>query len=73
MMRKSKLIGLMFLFVLGFVSPLRAQNNAPVQYFYDDLGRLTLFHAVRIEGAIKNGFPIRLGERAWSGNPSLLR
>jgi YD repeat-containing protein len=33
--------GLIFLFLLGFVSPLWAQSGASVQYLYDALGRLT--------------------------------
>src|SRR6266849_982468 len=40
-MRKRTLTGLIFLFVLGFVSPLWAQSGASVQYVYDALGRLT--------------------------------
>lgn len=38
-MRKSKLTSLIFLFLLGFMSPLWAQST--VQYVYDALGRLT--------------------------------
>src|SRR6266571_262950 len=41
MMRKRTLIGLIFLFILGFASPLWAQSGASVQYVYDALGRLT--------------------------------
>ena len=40
-MRKRMLRGLIFLFVLGLVSPLWAQSGASVQYVYDSLGRLT--------------------------------
>ncbi len=40
-MRKRTLTGLIFLFVLGFASPLWAQSGASVQYVYDALGRLT--------------------------------
>src|SRR6266446_253603 len=39
-MRKRTLIGLIFLFILGFASPLWAQSGASVQYVYDALGRL---------------------------------
>jgi len=42
MMRKRTLIGLIFLFILGFASPLWAQSGASVQYVYDALGRLTM-------------------------------
>ncbi len=41
MMRKRTLTGLIFLFILGFASPLWAQGGAAVQYVYDALGRLT--------------------------------
>src|SRR5258708_38631822 len=41
MMRKRTLTGLIFLFILGFVSPLWAQSSVSVQYVYDSLGRLT--------------------------------
>jgi YD repeat-containing protein len=41
MMRKRTLTGLIFLFILGFASPLWAQSGASVQYVYDALGRLT--------------------------------
>jgi YD repeat-containing protein len=41
MMLKRTLIGLIFLFILGFASPLWAQSGASVQYVYDVLGRLT--------------------------------
>ena len=41
MMRKRTLTSLISLFLLGFASPLWAQSTNPVQYFYDDLGRLT--------------------------------
>jgi YD repeat-containing protein len=41
MMRKITLAGLIFLFILGFASPLWAQSGASVQYAYDALGRLT--------------------------------
>src|SRR5690348_9151875 len=41
MMRKRTLTGLIFLSILGFVSPLWAQTGASVQYVYDALGRLT--------------------------------
>jgi len=41
MKRKRTLIGLIFLFILSFVPPLRAQSGASVQYVYDALGRLT--------------------------------
>jgi len=41
MMRKRTLAGLIFLFILGFASPLWAQSTNPVQYVYDALGRLT--------------------------------
>ncbi len=40
-MRKRTLRGLIFLFILGFASPLWAQSGASVQYVYDALGRLT--------------------------------
>ena len=40
-MRKRTLTGLIFLFILGFASPLWAQSGASVQYVYDTLGRLT--------------------------------
>jgi YD repeat-containing protein len=42
MIRKRTLTGLIFLlvFLAGLVSTLSAQSNTPVQYFYDDLGRL---------------------------------
>ncbi len=40
-MRKRMLTGKVFLFVLGFASPLWAQSGASVQYVYDALGRLT--------------------------------
>ncbi len=40
-MRKRTLTGLIFLFILGFASPLWAQSGASVQYVYDVLGRLT--------------------------------
>src|SRR5260370_34791125 len=39
MMRKRTLTGVIFLFILGFVSSLWAQSNT-VQYVYDALGRL---------------------------------
>ena len=39
-MRKRTLAGLIFLFILGFASPLWAQSGASVQYVYDALGRL---------------------------------
>jgi YD repeat-containing protein len=41
MLRKRTLIGLIFLFILGFASPLWAQSGASIQYGYDALGRLT--------------------------------
>ncbi len=41
MMGKRTLTGLIFLFILGFASPLWAQSGAAVQYVYDALGRLT--------------------------------
>ena len=41
MMQKRTLTGLIFLFLLGFASPLWAQSGASVQYVYDALGRLT--------------------------------
>jgi YD repeat-containing protein len=43
MMRKRTLTGLIFVFLLlaGPVSTLSAQSAAPVQYVYDDLGRLS--------------------------------
>jgi YD repeat-containing protein len=41
MLRKRTLIALIFLFILGFASPLRAQSGASIQYGYDALGRLT--------------------------------
>jgi YD repeat-containing protein len=41
MMRKKTLTDLIFLFILGFASPLWAQSGASVQYVYDALGRLT--------------------------------
>ncbi|HYL83778.1 MAG TPA: IPT/TIG domain-containing protein, partial [Candidatus Angelobacter sp.] len=40
MKRKRMLTGLIFLSMLGFVSPLWAQSGASVQYVYDALGRL---------------------------------
>jgi len=40
-MRKRALTGLIFLFVVGFASPLWAQSGASVQYIHDPLGRLT--------------------------------
>src|SRR5260370_33941725 len=40
-MRKRTLTCLIFLFILGFASPLWAQSGASVQYVYDSLGRLT--------------------------------
>ncbi len=40
-MRKRTLTGLIFLFILGFASPLWAQSTNSVQYVYDTLGRLT--------------------------------
>jgi len=40
-MRKRTLTGLIFLFILGFASPLWALSGASVQYVYDALGRLT--------------------------------
>ncbi len=40
-MPKRMLKSLMFLFFLGFASPLWAQSGASVQYVYDALGRLT--------------------------------
>jgi len=40
-MRKRTLTCLIFLFILGFASPLWAQSGASVQYVYDALGRLT--------------------------------
>ena len=39
-MRQRILHGLVFLLILGCAFALRAQSSAPVQYFYDDLGRL---------------------------------
>ena len=33
--------GLILFFVLGFAFSLRAQSSNPVQYYYDDAGRLT--------------------------------
>ena len=39
-MRQGILHGLVFLLILGCAFALRAQSSAPVQYFYDDLGRL---------------------------------
>src|SRR5882762_2690411 len=39
-MSRSKLLGLVAMMVLGAL-PARAQTNSPVQYAYDDLGRLT--------------------------------
>ena len=41
MMQKRTLTGLIFMFLLGFASPLWAQSGASVQYVYDALGRLT--------------------------------
>ncbi len=41
MMQRKRLTGLIFLFILGFASPLWAQSGASVQYVYDALGRLT--------------------------------
>src|SRR5438445_3554960 len=41
MMRKRTLTSLIFLFILGFASPLWAQSGASIQYAYDALGRLT--------------------------------
>src|SRR5579864_4489355 len=39
---KAKLIaGTIVLIALGFVHTLQAQSSAPVQYSYDNLGRLT--------------------------------
>jgi len=40
-MRKRMLASQIFLLLLGFASPLRAQGGASVQYVYDALGRLT--------------------------------
>jgi YD repeat-containing protein len=40
-MRKRTQLGMALFLCLAFVSALRAQSNSPVQYFYDDLGRLT--------------------------------
>ena len=40
MMRKRTLTGLILLFLLTLASPLLTQTSAPVQYFYDDVGRL---------------------------------
>jgi YD repeat-containing protein len=39
-MIRSKLLGLIAVMVLGAL-PALAQGNSPVQYAYDDLGRLT--------------------------------
>jgi len=41
MMSKRTLTRIIFLFFLGFASPLWAQSGASVQYVYDALGRLT--------------------------------
>jgi len=40
-MWKTVQVGLALLFTTVVASPLRAQTGNPVQYFYDDLGRLT--------------------------------
>jgi YD repeat-containing protein len=42
MRRQMALISLIILFASMFVPGLRAQSTAPVQYFYDDLGRLIM-------------------------------
>jgi YD repeat-containing protein len=34
------LVGVILLLTMGMASTLRAQSSSPVQYFYDDLGRL---------------------------------
>jgi trimeric autotransporter adhesin len=39
-MRKRTLTGLIFWFLLTLASPLLGQTSTPVQYFYDDVGRL---------------------------------
>ena len=38
--RKRKLTGIVFLLILTLASPVFSQTSAPVQYFYDDVGRL---------------------------------
>src|SRR5258708_4127103 len=40
-MHNRTLTCLIFLFILGFASPLGAQSSSPIQYIYDPLGRLT--------------------------------
>jgi len=40
MTRTRTLTGLVLLLVLGFAPALPAQSTAPVQYFYDGLGRV---------------------------------
>jgi YD repeat-containing protein len=37
---RKTLTGVILLLTMGIASTLRAQSNSPVQYFYDDLGRL---------------------------------
>ncbi len=37
---RTTLTGVILLLTMGVASTLRAQSNSPLQYFYDDLGRL---------------------------------
>lgn len=39
--KRARKTGLILLLVLGFAFSLRAQTSNPVQYYYDDAGRLT--------------------------------
>lgn len=39
--KRARRTGLIILLVLGFAFSLRAQSSNPVQYYYDDVGRLT--------------------------------